>query len=87
MAAMGESDRARCAAQFARDNTEPTSITKADLRAALNAADDWIEANAAAYNSALPQPARSALSSTQKTLLFVYVAMRRRGLLHAEEDG
>lgn len=86
MAAMNESDRARCAAQFGRDNTEPVSITKADLRAAINAADDWIDANSASFNAALPQPARGALSATQKTFLFVYVAMRRRGMLRAEED-
>lgn len=62
------------------------SITKADLRAAVDATDDWIEANSASYNQALPQPARSSLTADQKTLVFVYVALRRRGLLIAEED-
>jgi hypothetical protein len=61
-------------------------ITKADLRAAVDATDQWIEDNSVAFNAALPQPARGALSATQKTLLFVYVAMRRRGILKAEED-
>lgn len=86
MAIMSDEERRRCWAQFMRANAEPISITKADLRAALNATDQWIDDNAGAYNLALPQPARGALSATQKTLLFVYVAMRRRGLLRAEED-
>jgi hypothetical protein len=69
-----------------RANEEPISITKAELRAVINATDQWIDDNAAAYNLAIPQPARGSLSATQKTLVFVYVAMRRRGLLKAEED-
>ena len=56
-------------------------ITKADLRAALNATDDWIEANAASFNSALPQPARGALTNQQKTLLFFHVAGKRYKVL------
>lgn len=86
MAVMSAEERRRCWAQFMRANTETLSITKVDLRAAVDATDDWIEANSAAFNLAIPQPARGALSATQKTLLFVYVAMRRRGLLRAEED-
>jgi hypothetical protein len=72
-----------------RDNAEPAAFTKADLRAALDATDDWIDDNAAAFNSALPQPFRSQASATQKTLLFCYVAMRRRGvdMLRVDEDG
>lgn len=87
MAVMSAQDRARAAAQWARDNTEALGVTKAELRAALDATDAWIDANATAFNSALPQPARGAMTSTQKTLLFVYVAMRRQGILRAEEDG
>lgn len=86
MAIMSNEERRRCWAQFMRTNTEPLSITKAELRAAVDATDQWIEDNSAAYNAALPQPARGAMSATQKTLLFVYVAMRRRGMLRAEED-
>lgn len=56
-----------------------THITKDDLRAAINATDDWIDANAAAYNAAIPQPARAQLTSDQKTLLFCFVALRRAG--------
>lgn len=86
MAIMSDEERRRCWAQFMRDNLEPITITKPDLRAAINATDQWIEDNSSSYNLAIPQPARGALTATQKTLLFVYVAMRRRGLLRAEED-
>jgi dihydrodipicolinate synthase/N-acetylneuraminate lyase len=53
-------------------------VTKQDLRAALDAADAWVEANAASYNTALPQPARAALSARQKNYLLEYVLRKRR---------
>lgn len=86
MANMSAEERRRCWAQFMRVNAEPLSITKTELRAAIDATDQWITDNEIAYNTAIPQPARGALSATQKTLLFTYVAMRRRGLLRTEED-
>jgi len=52
-------------------------LTKPQLDAAIAAIDDWIEANAGAFNAALPQPARSSLTAAQKTELFFFVARRR----------
>ncbi|MFG1683515.1 hypothetical protein ACGFNP_25325 [Nonomuraea sp. NPDC049269] len=52
----------------------------------MDATDSWIDGNSAAFNAALPQPFRGAATPAQKTLLFCYVAMRRHGLLKAEED-
>jgi hypothetical protein len=69
-----------------RGNLEACGFTKADLRAAVDATDTWIDNNAASYNSALPAAFRTTATATQKTLLFCYVAMRRHGLLRAEED-
>ena len=69
-----------------RDQVEATAFTKAQLRAALDATDAWIEANAAAYNTALPAQFRTAASATQKTLLFCYVALRRAGRLATEGE-
>ena len=90
MADLDATGRARVLAQMMRDLPSALrpwpGVTKADLAAAVAATDDWIDDNATAYNSALPQPARGALSATQKTFLFCYVALRRAGLLHAEED-
>ncbi len=56
---------------------EGIGVNKADLRTAINAADDWVSANAASFNTALPQPARSVLTATQKALLLQYVITRR----------
>lgn len=53
------------------------ALTKADIRAAVNAADAWADANAVAYNQALPQPARSALTARQKAEILLYVIRRR----------
>ena len=57
------------------------SLTKANVRAALDACDDWADANAAEYNTALPQPFRGAASAADKALLLAYVCMRRAGVL------
>jgi hypothetical protein len=63
-----------------------TGVTKSELRAAIDATDQWIDDNQASFNTALPQPFRGAATTPQKTFLFCYVAMRRAGLLRAEED-
>lgn len=87
MAAMDETNRRRTWLRWMRDNRDPCAVTKADLRAALDATDEWIDANAASFNAALPQPFRGSATAAQKTLLFCYVAMRRHGILPVEEDG
>lgn len=83
MAALSDNDRAALHAEFmrARDNVLGLGITKAELRAAVNAADDWADANAAAFNTAIPQPARSGMTTKHKTLLLSYVILKRAGLL------
>ena len=55
------------------------NLTKPQLDAAIAAIDDWIEANAASFNAALPLPARTALTAAQKAELFFLVARRRFG--------
>jgi len=64
---------------------EVDSLNRADLRAAINAADDWVVANSAAYNTALPQPARGVLTAPQKALLLSYVVRRRYLMLPSAE--
>jgi hypothetical protein len=57
---------------------EPVAgLNKAQLQAAVDATDTWIDSNAAAFNAALPLPARTALTATQKTILFVAVTLMR----------
>lgn len=55
-------------------------LSAADLRAAINAIDDWADANAAEFNTAIPVAARTALNTKQKTQLLVYVIKRRAEL-------
>lgn len=62
------------------------NVDKIELRAAIDATDAWIDANAAAFNTALPTVFRNNANLVQKTLLFCYVAMRRAGILRADED-
>ena len=53
------------------------SMSKAELLAAVNATDTWIEDNQGSFNAALPLPARIELTTAQKTLVFYCVAAMR----------
>lgn len=83
--ALDETNRVRVTAQALRDGVWP-GITKTELRAAINATDDYIDTIQASYNNALPVNVRNSLNLVQKTLLFCFVAMRRAGRYRAEED-
>lgn len=54
-----------------------SSITKDDLQAAVNAADDWVNANAASFNNALPATFKANASVGQKAFLLVMVTITR----------
>lgn len=84
MAVLPDADRALATAQWMRDQIEATAFTKADLRAALNAADAWVDSNASAYNTALPAAFRTTATTGQKALLLCYVVLRRSGRLPTE---
>lgn len=80
MAVLSDQDRADIAALMGRelsDVRELLGVSKVDLRAAVNAADAWADANAASYNATLPLPARTALTVQQKARLLVYVIRQR----------
>lgn len=77
MAVLSDPSRAEVWAGFMRDQLCPAPVEKADMRAAVNATDAWIDGNAAAFNAALPEPFRSEASAQQKLALFLYVAKRR----------
>lgn len=57
--------------------TEELVLNKADLQAAVDATDTWIETNQTGFNNALPTAAKTNLTATQKTLLFCIVAALR----------
>lgn len=80
MPVLTESDRVGVYAELMQDlsrEREACALSKADLRAAVDAADTWANTNAAAYNSALPVAARTNLTAAQKARLLAAVILRR----------
>ncbi len=63
--------------QDASRQREALPLTKTDLRAAVNALDDFLNTNATAINNAIPLPARTALTAKQKALIVAWVALKR----------
>lgn len=57
----------------------PPSALKGELRQAVSDADDWVEANAAAYNSSLSQPFRGKATAVEKMFVLAYVLAKRIG--------
>lgn len=69
MAVMTDPQRVEAWADFMRelsDAREPLGLTKPELRAFFDAADQWVSDNMASFNSAIPQPARGAMTAAQK---------------------
>lgn len=80
MAVLSDADRFDLWAEWMRELPRSETVgvvTKQDVRAAINAIDEFLHANAAAINNALPQPARGQLTAAQKALLLVYVIKQR----------
>lgn len=63
--------------QYGGAATVVCKFTKPQLQAAAQAIDDWIEANQASFNTALPQPFRTTATAAEKAALFNFVALRR----------
>ena len=62
---------------WSREEESIAALVKSDLLDAVTATDDWIDQNQGAFNLALPLTARSNLTASQKTLLFVALALMR----------
>lgn len=77
MAVLSDPDRAAIAADIQRTMDCPGGLTKAQLRAVVNALDDWWESQAVAANAAIPQPQRSILSTKEKAALFMFMLRKR----------
>lgn len=57
-----------------------TGLLKSDLKAAVDATDQWVDDNAISYNSALPLAFRTNATPSQKSLLLVGVVLMRFNL-------
>jgi hypothetical protein len=80
MAILSDNDRAMIRHLLCLESSriwEAIGIDKADLKAAVDATDDWINDNAQNFNVSLPQPARNVLTQKQKVRLFLFVAQKR----------
>lgn len=83
MATLPDSDRLRIwrgLMRFWSGMQETVSVNKADLKAAVDAADTWVDDNAISYNAALPTAFRTNATQTQKSLLLVAVVLMRFNL-------
>ena len=83
MAALSDADRHICARRTVYKNFVEAAITANltydDIKAAADAADAWADANAAAFNTALPVPFRTTATTAQKTVLLAIVILKRAG--------
>ncbi len=81
MAVMSDADRAGARRDVTYDRDWPGTIPliKAEMRAAVDAADDWVDANQVSYNNALPTAAKTQLTAAQKALLLAVVLRKRFG--------
>lgn len=81
MAVLSDQQRAELVADYQRDCSRDResfgALTKAELRAAADAIDIYLNTNAAAINSAIPQPARGVLTTAQKARLLTAVVRKR----------
>ena len=77
MAVLSDADRAEVTQEFMALAAGPHSITKADIRAAVNALDDWYNTNALNANAALPQPARGAMTQADKAHMSNLIVTKR----------
>lgn len=81
MAALSENDRQECYVNLMRDvelsaETYGT-LTKADVRAAVDAIDQFLEDQKTTINNAIPQPARGAMTTKQKAKMLVWIVTKR----------
>jgi hypothetical protein len=68
MAVLTDQRRKACCQELMAElssERESLPLLKADLQSAVNATDDYQNANAAAMKAAIPQPARGAMSNSQ----------------------
>lgn len=77
MAVLSDETRAEIVAEAMRSGDCPGAITKPQLRAMVNAMDDWWETVAAAGNTAIPQPQRGLCSQKEKAALFTRILNER----------
>jgi hypothetical protein len=81
MAVMADADRIETWKRYMHDVSHSAEVfgalTKADIRAAVDALDTFLSDNATAINNALPTAAKNNLTQAQKARLLTYVISQR----------
>lgn len=80
MAILTNDDRRELWAEYMKYSSnirEKLGLAKTELRAAVDATDQWINDNQVSFNNSLPSPAKAALTGKQKVRLFMAVAKKR----------
>lgn len=81
---LNEGDRKTAAREFIRfafEQLNQTANKPSDvIKAALDASDDWCDANAASYNTALPVAFRNNATVAEKNILLAINCMKRAGI-------
>lgn len=84
MAVLSDTDRFETTGEVMREDNLNFKIsevignlTKPQIREVINALDDFLNTNASAINSAIPQPQRGLLTTSQKAAILVYVIRKR----------
>lgn len=83
MAVLADSNRIEVRRELTGElsnNRVPINLTKAQIKAAVDAIDTWIDNNRTSFNNAIPEPAQSILTTTQKVRLFLFVLSKRFNL-------
>lgn len=75
-----QAEREEVATLFQRAGLCPGDHLKSAIIAVIGAVDDWVEANQASYNAALPALFRNNASAQVKALALFYVVHKRVGL-------
>lgn len=82
MAVLSDEARAEVMREFMRwwsHDSAPATMNKAQLVEVVAAADAWADANAASYNTAIPQPQRGLMTARQKAKMLSLVITKRFG--------
>ena len=53
------------------------ALLKAEIRAAVDTTDQWVEDNKLSFNDSLPTAAKANLTASQKSQILTYVVARR----------
>lgn len=81
MAVLTDTQRKQLWAKFMSDVSAREEVfgnlLKVDIRAAVDAIDQWVEDNQASFNSAIPLTARTELSAKQKAEIFKLILDKR----------